>query len=158
MTRPLTPGAVRNILALESGEAFLPLISFWDPENSAQVYRAVCNTENIVSRGNTFTACFFEFTLPSDTDDAPSGLSLTIDNVELQLIDLLRENTKPIPALLEVIMASSPDAVEISVGNLFLYEVQWDAETVTGKLVSDDPLNQKFPIDIYDPQQFPGLY
>jgi hypothetical protein len=158
MTRLLSPGAVRNILALESGEAFLALISFWDPENSAQVYRAVCNTENIVSRGNVFTACFFEFTLPSDTDDAPTGLSITIDNVELQLIDLLRENTKPIPALLEVIMASTPDSVEISVGNLFLREVEWDAETVTGKLVSDDPLNQKFPIDIYDPQQFPGLY
>lgn len=159
MPRVLSPAATRTALAFETPVAFLPLLSFTDHLTTPTfTYRVVCNTENITSRSNVYTACFFEFSLPDDNDEAPKGITVAIDNVELNFIKLLRTLTKPVHATLEIVLSSSPDVVEMTVSDLLLREIKWDAHTITGTLVSDDPLNQKFPADIYEPRTFIGMF
>lgn len=157
MPRNLSPAAIRAALALETNTAFLVLVTFTDPVDGT-IYRVVCNTEDVVSRGNTFTATYFNFALPPDDDEAPKGVELSIDNVDMGLISMLRRITVPIACLVEVVVSESPDTVEIALTDLVLREVEWDESTVSGKLISDDPLNLLYPAHIYEPRTFPGIF
>jgi hypothetical protein len=157
MPRTLSARAVRAALALETGDAFIVLLTFIDNSDGTR-YRVALNTENITSRGNVYTACWFSFSLPPDDDEAPKGVSLSIDNVDLGLIGVLRRITKPLGAIIEIVLAATPDVIEIELHDLLLREVTWDESTITGQLVSDDPLNQAYPGDVYEPRTFPGIF
>lgn len=157
MPRTLSARAVRSALALETSDAFLVLVTFTDPVDGTK-YRAVLNTEDVTSRGDLFTACWFQFSLPPDDDEAPKGVQLSIDNVDLGLVGLLRRVTVPIECLIEIVVSATPDVVEMSLTDLVLREVTWDQNTINGTLVSDDPLNQGYPADIYEPRTFPGIF
>jgi hypothetical protein len=155
--RTFSATAVRSILALETPDAFLLLLTLTDPVSGTQ-YRTALNTVDITSRGHVFTACYFEFAWPEDTDEAPPGCTLTIDNVDLGLVDLIRSITQPIEVMVELVVSAQPDLVEMQLTDLILREITWDQSTIQGTLMSDDPLNQKFPGDIYEPRTFPGLF
>jgi len=155
--RTFSATAVRSILALETPDAFLLLLTLFDPASSS-TYRAVLNTVDVISRGNVYTACYFEFSWPEDTDEAPAGCSLSIDNVDLGLVDLIRAITKPLQVTVEMVVAAHPDVVEMQITDLVLRELTWDQSVIQGTLISDDPLNQKIPGDIYEPRTFPGLF
>lgn len=157
MPRALSPNAIRTALALETNSAFLVLVTFTDPVDGTK-YRAVCNTEDVTSRGNVFTATYFNFALPPDDDEAPKGVQLEIDNVDLGLVSLLRKVTVPIACLIEVVLSLSPDTVEIALMDLVLREVEWNESTVSGSLISDDPLNLLYPAHIYEPRTFPSVF
>jgi|SRR6478609_424500 len=157
MPRTLSPAAIRAALALESNTAFLVLVTLTDPTDGTE-YRVVCNTENVTSRGEVFTACYFEFVMPPDDDEAPKGVSLSIDNVDLGLVSLLRKITVPIGCKIEVVLNISPDTVEYELTELLLREVEWDESTIQGKLISDDPLNLLYPAHIYEPRTFPSIF
>lgn len=155
--RPFSSATIRSILALDSQDAFILLMTLIDNETSNRYYAAL-NTQDIVSRGIVFTASYFEFIFPSDSDEAPTGCQVTIDNVDLRLVDLLRRVTKPIGVIVELVVAARPDQVEMQITDLLMREISWDASTIQGTLVSDDPLNARFPSDIYEPRTFGGLF
>jgi Domain of unknown function (DUF1833) len=153
----LSARAVRSALALYSTDAWIVLISLTDPA-SGTTYRGALNTEDVTSRGNVFTAVYFSFTLPVDNDEAPKGMSVSIDNVDLRLVGLLRAITKPLQVMFEIVLAATPDTVEMTLTDLLLREVSWDESVIEGQLVADDPLNQAYPKDIYEPRTFPGMF
>jgi hypothetical protein len=155
--RAFSPRAMRSIFSLESNDAFILLLTLDDP-NSATMYRVALNNVDIVSRGNTYTACYFEITLPADNEDAPQGCQLIMDNVDLGLITVLRSIVAPIRVTLEIVVAATPDVVEMTLTDLIMRNVTWDVSTVQGTLISDDPLNQKVPGDIYEPRTFAGIF
>lgn len=157
MPRALSGKALSAVLAQETSEAFLMLATFTHVPSS-ESYRVVLNTENIVSRGNTYTATYFELNLPEESDRAPQGCTISIDNTGLDLVYVLRQITEPLKVTIELVLASQPDIVELSLVDLILREVTWDVSRVTGTLVSDDPLNQKFPAHIYEPRTFAGVF
>ena len=157
MTRALSPTALSAVLAQDTGEAFLMLVSFTHTPTS-ETFRCVLNTEDITSRGDVYTATYFEVSLPEESDKAPQGCTITVDNVDLMLVALLRRITQPLNVTIEVVLASSPSTVELSLTDLVLREVTWNEQTLTGTLSSDDPLNQRFPSHIYEPRTFPGIF
>jgi len=158
LTRALSVRAIRSALAHESGDAFILLSEFTDPAPPNIVYRAANNTEDVLSNGHTYTACWFNFTLPDDDDEAPKGVKIQIDNVDLRLIDLLRGVIAPIDCRLLVVIAATPDVIEMELTDLQLVQVTWNAQTIEGTLASGDPLNQVYPGDIYEPRTFPGCF
>lgn len=157
MTRALSARALASLLAHESRDAFLLLATLTDPVTGT-VYRVANNTEDVVSSGQTFSACAFGFAFPPDDDEAPKGVQIQIDNVDLRLIGMLRSVTKPIACALQVVVAATPSVVEMELPYLQIVEVEWNELVVTGKLASDDPLNQKYPAHIYEPRTFPGMF
>ena len=122
------------------------------------VFRAVNNNENITSRGNVYTAYPFQLALPTESGEEIGRASITIDNTDLTLVDMLREATEAPRIDIEVIAASKPDAVEIAILDLALRNVTWDANTITGELLTDNFLNQTFPGDVYSPLEWQGLF
>lgn len=157
MARTLSARGVRSALALHSTDAWIVLLTLRDPASGA-IYRSALNTEDIVSRGNIYTAVYFTFSLPNDDDEAPKGMSISIDNVDLRLVGLLRAITQPLQITFEIVIAATPDVVEMTLSDMLMREVTWDQSTIEAQLVSDDPLNQRFPGDIYEPRTFPGLF
>lgn len=157
MPRVFTAAAVQAMLAQSTPEAFLALVTIAHPP-TGDVFRVVMNTEAVVSRGNSFAPYAFKFSLPAESGEEVGQVAFEIDNTDLLLVDMLRRITSPAEFLIEIVLASAPDVVELAVADLVLREVSWDAVTIRGNLMLDDVLNQRFPKDVYDPIQYAGLY
>lgn len=157
MPRTLSSAAVAAVMRQHTEEVFLLLATFTHvPTN--ETYRAALNTENVTSNGEVFTATWFDIQLPETGNKAPQGAQVTIDNVDLRFVGLLRSITKPLQVTLQIVLASQPDEVEMELTDLVLREANWDASKITGRLASEDPLNQAFPAHQYDPRSFQGLF
>jgi hypothetical protein len=157
MPRPLSTSALQALFAQETEQAFLLLVKFYSPETS-ETYRCVLNTENITSNGFEFVATYFEVALPEVSDAAPAGCEISVDNVDRRLVGMLRSITQPLQVTLQVVLASTPDQIEMEYTDLVLREANWDVSKIRGKLVSEDPLNQIFPGHMYEPRTFEGLF
>jgi hypothetical protein len=155
--RTLSPAARQAIFAPATNEAFIPLVTITHAP-TGDVFRVCRNTEDIVSRGNRFTAYAFDITYPVESGEEIGNVQFVIDNTALLLVDMLRRITEPAQFLIEVVLASNPDYVEYTVADLLLREVNWDASQISGKLQLDDVLNQRFPKDVFDPVQYAGLF
>lgn len=157
MPRTLSSPAVSAVMRQHTDEAFLMLVTF-EHVPTAEIFRCVLNTENIVSNGNVFTATWFDIQLPEISNRSPQGCQVSIDNVDMRLVGLLRNITQPLQVMIQVVLASQPDVVEMEFTDLVLRDATWDSSKITGRLVSEDPLNQAFPAHQYDPRSFQGLF
>lgn len=157
MPRTLSSNALAAVFAQHSEEAFLMLVTFTHVP-TAETYHAALNTENVTSNGIVYTATWFEIQLPEISNRSPQGCQVTMDNVDLRLVGLLRSITQPLQVTIQVVLASSPDTIEMEFTDLVLREATWDAAKISGRLVSEDPLNQAFPAHLYEPRTFQGLF
>jgi len=157
MPRTLSDRALGAMMSQHTEEAFILLVEFrHDPTN--EVYRAALNTENVVSNGQVYVATWFDVQLPEIANRSPQGTQLTLDNVDKRLVGLLRRITQPLKVIMRVVLASTPDVIEMEFLDLVLRETDWNASVITGTLSSEDPLNQAFPSHLYDPRSFQGLF
>lgn len=157
MPRTLSGNALAAIFTQHTEEAFLLLARFRH-EPTDETYYAALNTENVVSNGVVHTATWFEIQFPEVGNRAPQGCQVSIDNVDLRLVGLLRTITQPLQVRLQVVLASTPDVVEMEFEDLVLREANWNVSKITGRLVSEDPLNQVYPAHLYEPRSFQGLF
>jgi len=157
MPRTLSDRALHAVFTQHSDETFLLLVTFSHiPTN--ETYRAALNTENVVSNGQVFTGTYFEIQLPEISNRSPQGCQVSLDNVDMRLVGLLRSITQPLQVTLQVVLASQPDVIEMEFTDLVLREANWDVSKITGRLVSEDPLNQAYPAHLYEPRTFQGLF
>lgn len=155
MARNFSSNAMRALMAEVTDEAFLLLITF---SHATDVYRVVLNTESVFSQGYEFVPCWFEITLPESDDRAPQGCQISIDNVDRRMVELLRSVTDPVRVRVQLVLASQPNIIEMQIDDLVLREASWDASRITGRLTSEDPLNQKWPGHLYEPRTFQGIF
>lgn len=143
------------IMAETTKEAFLLLVTFW---HGTTTFRCAMNTEDVVSRGHTFTATYFDFKMPEVSDKAPEGCQIVVDNVDTRMIDMLRRIVTPMDVKIELVLASQPNVVELELNDLKLREVTWDVSQISGTLRIEDMLNAGFPGNIYEPRTFQGIF
>ncbi len=158
--RELATQAARDATTdVKSNDVWLVLLTMTSSASGA-VFRVVNNNENITSNGNLFTAYAFDIVLPDDSLESDPQIQLTIDNVDRLLVDFLRNATAPPVFKIQIILARTPDTIEIELNELVLRNVAWNVSKITGTLRLDDIWNTKFPSvgETYDPQQFPGLF
>lgn len=156
MARSLSATAVASMMDETTDEVWLPLVTISHSDLAAPI-RVVANYENIVSRGNTFIAYPFDLELPGQADDSPGEARLRIDNVDKQIVEAIRTITGPPSVLIEVIMASAPDTVEIAIGSMTLRDVSYDVAAVEGVLRFEDITVE--PVGaIITPERFPAIF
>lgn len=156
MPRTLRPSTVEAAQALSTGTAFLYLLTL-TPVGGNPIY-FTNNNEKVVSRGIEFSPMMFDLTLPKDSSSEMPGVSISLDNVGLELVSLIRNLTEPPSMIVEVVTSTHPNDVELVINDLILKNVKWDAQTMTADLASDDVLNLAWPADTYTPIRFPGLF
>lgn len=157
MPRPLTLAALRESQKENGTVPFLVLLTI-EVESTGEWIRVVNNTENIVSRGETFLGCPFQIALPDINDYAMADATLTIDNVDPRIWQGVRMLTAAPNVILEVILASDPDDVMLRTEGLRLREAQATSQSITGKLIPDTIWQAGFPAHDFDPSQNQGMF
>lgn len=140
----------------ETAEVFLLLIHITSDEDGTSIY-AVNDMKDIVSNGITYTAYPFDVILPDDSDDNMPQAKLSISNIDRFLISSLRLYNKPLNVTFSVILASSPDVVEVSYPNFKLFDIEYNADTISGTLSIKSFLSEPFPGGSFTPSRFPYL-
>jgi hypothetical protein len=156
MSRSLSPEFISEIFAQESSDPFLMLLTI--EHSSFSTIRLVANGEDVVSRSQTYTAFPFNLTLPVDDGETQQQVSLSLDNVGLDLIEDFRSITTPPTCKLEMVLASNPDVVEVEIPQMKMLNINYDAKKIRSVLALDDILNTQIPGEKYEPTNFRGLF
>lgn len=96
-----------------------------------------------ISRGDTYIYYDFEINLPSDESDGVPNTTLSIDNITAEITDAIRDLTSPPVVLIEVVMMSDVDTVEVNFPEFYLTDVEWDRTQVQATITMDALLSEK---------------
>ena len=154
--RILSAAAKAAITAQETPEVFLILCTIQHADMETLYFAR--NTQDVISRGNTYWGWPFEIALPDETDDALPTPQLRIDNVDRRIMQGVRLLTTAPSVLLEVVLASTPDVVEAGPFPFTLRGVEYDALVITATLAPEDVLNEPAMQYRFTPQTTPGLF
>jgi hypothetical protein len=159
MPRSLSSVAKEAIFAQQTAEVFVVLLDLEHP-NFAGTIRVCSNDIPVSSRGNLYVPFPFDVILPDESDDAVPRVTLRIDNVDRRIVSELRSvvTNVPVTVRMTVVLASSPDTIEVGPMEFSLRDVEYTATTVEGTLLYEDVLNESFPADSFTPSRFPGLF
>lgn len=153
----LSGEATRAVLSPETGRVFLHLLTI--ETSGGAVLRFTDNTQNVVSRGETFAAAAFTIILPEQGSDGPRPCKLAIDNTDLSIFTTIKTAVgQTITITICVVMADTPDVYERGPLNYRLRNVRATKETVEGEVYDFYIADRKFPKDTYSPEDFEGMY
>jgi len=156
MANALTPALIAQLLAQESGDPFLVLVTL--SHASFSTIRLVNNSEDIVSNGNTFSSFPFRFRLPVDDGEKARDAYIEFDNVSLDLVNAIRSVTDRIDVKAEMILASAPDDIQMSLEELKIGQVNYNRTTISANLIMDDFLQAELTSEAYTPLLYPGIF
>ena len=112
----------------------------------------------VTSRGADHTFLPLEITLPGDADGEAPTAQLVIHNVTRELTPSMRGLDGPPDVDMSIILASSPDVLEVEFSGFKLSGFDYDAQTVSGALVVDSLAGEPFPQYSFTPNYFAGLF
>jgi hypothetical protein len=153
----LSDPAAGAVLAPETEKVFLHLLTI--ETSGGAILRFVDNTQDIVSRGQTFVAAGFTVILPEQGSDGPRPCRLAIDNTDLSVFTTIKLAVgQTISVALCVVMADTPDVYERGPLKYRLRNVRATKETIEGEVYDFYITDRKFPKDTYSPEDFEGMY
>lgn len=157
MANDITNELKAQLFGQVSSDPFLALFTFTHPNFSSDI-RLVNNAEDIISNGNTFTAFPIQVVLPPDDQEAAREVQIQMDNIDLSIITELRQVTSPVEASVQMILASDPDTVQLSLEELKLKNINYNEKNITASLMMDDFLGVGLTSERYNPDNFPGIF
>jgi hypothetical protein len=168
MSRTLSSTALKSFYAAETGDFPIMLLTITavgltDPIriSSDPTARIAEPIEDIVygtvSRGENYYFIPFQISLPGENDEA-SRASITIDNISRELVPTIRRLTAPPSVLMEMVMASSPNTVEVQFPGFSITSISYDRMTISGELNVEMLTSEPFPAGTFTPSRFPALF
>lgn len=166
--RTLSSVALASANAQETDEVWLLLLRIKHPDIDPEdpdpqkrgVLRFVNNNEdmqNAGSDGGDYIAFPFMFDIPTEDPEQPSVARLKIDNVDRQIVEIVRSLNSPPTADVELVLASQPTTVEISFEGMTLRAVDYNALEVTGTLTLEEIFTEPVTVEM-TPSRFPGMF
>jgi len=146
-----------QIFAQDSDDPFLMLVTL-SHESFDEPIRLVNNTEEIISRGETFTPFPMRARFPVDDGESARDFTMEFDNVSLDLIAAMRTVTSQIGVKIELILASMPNEVQMIQDDLLIGAINYNQSTIQVKIILDSFLNTELTSETYGPTNFPGLF
>lgn len=164
---PLTHSLLRAMNAGETDEVVVALVTITDPETSALRRFSSDNAERFsidplaygtTSRGNNYDFVPMSLTLPASGVDVAPVMQVNLDSVMREATPLLRSIRGVAQVTIELVLASSPDDVELSFPNFDLSQFDISAGSLTVSLTLDSLAFEPFPGPSFNASSFPGLY
>lgn len=159
---------MRRALAVQdSGEVAVVLLTISHPMLPAPIRVSSDPTQRLsltpvqygtVSRGQTYLFCPLSVSLPDDVGERAPAAQIQIENVSRDLIALARSTATRATVRLELVLASTPDTVEVPFPQFDLGSVSYTADAITLELAIDSMTNFKYPAGTFDPASFPALF
>ncbi len=153
--RNLSAAALESIHAARTSNVWLTMLELGG-EGIASPIRLVANIENVVSRGYTYIGFPFKIDLPRQSGEGRAA-QLSIENADREIVRLLRELDAAPDVLIEIVLAESPDIVELQLPGLRLRNIEWVGARVTGDLVFENVLGEP-ACDTMTPSRFAGMF
>jgi len=154
--RALSPELLAQLYGQESNDPFLMLVQISHP--SITTIRLVNNTQDVISNGETFMAFPLKIVLPPDDSEKSRTVRLEIDNASLEFIDELRSITTALDVTIQMVLASTPNTVQVELTELKLRGITYDKNTISGTLVIDNFLKQELASEKYTSTKYRGLF
>jgi hypothetical protein len=167
VSRTLSLNLREAMFGQESSEVIILLLTITHADLAEPIYLSTDATERYsdapllyrtMSRGTAFLYAGISVTLPDEQDKTPPACKLTIQNVSRDLIPLARSVDTPPQVVIEAVLASAPDLVEMTWPVLDMSNLVADASTLQFDLTMDALVTEPFPADTFSPSQFPGLF
>ncbi|TMV09815.1 hypothetical protein FGK63_01725 [Ruegeria sediminis] len=96
--------------------------------------------------------------LPSDQEDAPATATIVLENVDNDIAALLRSFTDLPVVNMAVVLASSPDVVEVEYRDLRIVGAEGDASEISLQISRRPIEDETVPMDRFTKDRFPGLF
>lgn len=167
LSRTLSLNFREALFSQESGEVPVFLVTITHPTLTTPIRLSTDATERMseepliyktVSRGNDFIYAGVGVTIPNEEDRSPPSAKLIIQNIDRDLIPTARSVNTPASAAIEIVLASDPDTVEISLVAMDMVNLVYNAETLTFDLIIDSMQTEPYPAGTFSPAYFPGLF
>lgn len=145
------------VYSQDTEEVFIILLEISHDDLDAPI--RICNAGvDITSNGNQFVYYPFALNLPDDDADSVPQAQLTIDNVDLQQVEAIRSIQSPPSVRIMVVLASTPNTIEVDFSDFIINNIKYDAMTITGTLTIEDFYSEPVPGDYFVPSEFPALF
>lgn len=155
MSNELSIALKAQLFAQNSPDPFLMLVTLTGDDFE---YRLANNTVDIVSGGRVFSAFPMKIQLPADDGENAREFQIEFDNASLLLLRALRSITDPIPCQIDMILASMPDVIQISIPDLKITSITYTKTKVTAKIVLDNFITVAMTSERYTPTAYPGMF
>lgn len=152
---PITSVDQAWLQARETSDPGLCLLTIYHP--MLETFRFVRNTVDVVSRGDTYTACPFDLDILNDNDQPPRA-TLTFPNVDRTIGIKLAEIVGPPQITIEVASFARIDAPIIRAARLKLKNVNVDPLVLTGDLLRVDDSSEVCGTIRVTPARCPALF
>jgi hypothetical protein len=96
--------------------------------------------------------------LPSDQEDSPATGTLVIENLDAEIVNLVRSYTDIATISLAVVLASSPDLVEDEYTDLEILSADINAGEISLSFSREEIEQEYFPAGRTSRDRFPGLH
>ena len=152
---PLPSFAQAWLQARESADAAICIIELYHP--MLGTFRFARNTEDITSRGNVYSASYFDLDILNDNDQPPRA-TLTFPNVDRSIGIKLSQIVGPPQITIEVISSAVPDEPIMRAARLRLQNVSVDPLVLSGDLVRIDDGTETAGTIRVVPSRMPALF
>jgi len=96
--------------------------------------------------------------IPSDLEDAPAAASIIIENVDSDIAGLLRSFTDRPIVHMAVVLASSPDLIEVEFRGMVMTGSSGNAGEISIEISRAPIEEESVPMDRFTKDRFPGLF
>lgn len=96
--------------------------------------------------------------LPGDAEDAPATAQIALENLDAEMVELVRAFTDPAQVSLAVVLADSPDVIEGEWTGLQLVSADITAGEIVLSISRDEVELEPFPPGRMTRLNFPGLH
>lgn len=150
----ITQEGARAALALRGDDALIVLLTIAHADITT--IRVTNNTEDVVSRGNTFLRYPFMLELLSNSEGVPTG-RLRIANIARTIWRAIEGLTTSATFTFEIVLSSDPETVIDSYEQAELQRVIADATSIEGELTHERYAVEPWPAPRLTPHRFPWL-
>lgn len=159
---------------LNSAEVYVVLFRITHPELPAPIRLSTDNTERLGTDpliygtrstwggANPVTDPYLwiiaSAILPGDRDETPAAATVALENLDRNMVRLLRSFTSPATVAMAVVLASSPDEVEAEWADLMIMSADINAGEIQLSISREEIENEYFPSGLMTRDRFPGLH
>jgi hypothetical protein len=147
----------RAAVALPATDADFVVLMTLSHVDMAATIRLACDTQALVSNGETYEAAPFEFALPVSGEGVPR-CEIGVSNVDSRMIEALLLIDSPIRVDLAVVLRAEPDTLIADYRRLELTETVATDTLVSGVLSARDYSGEPWPRTRATLDSLPGLY
>lgn len=153
----LSGPAYTSLGAEEQSEIFVALLTISHADLATPI-RVCDDGQDLVSRGNTFTAFPFELVLPDEREDRIPASKISICAVDRRVVAAVEALSSAPTVTIEVVLRSSPDTLEYGPFKAKLRPVSYDRFAVEGDVTGPRLLDEPGEQLSYTPDVAPGLF